>query len=465
VDGERQIFLTDPDGAPVVQLTRESRGAGPPAWSPDGRRLAYLTGAGSAGAGPAQVVQPGVPFLAAQLVIIAADGSGRRVVADRLSTPLGGSDLNWSPDGSRLLFTGPGSGSFDRGDVWVVNADGSGARSLTNDASGLDSGAEWSPDGNRIVYGHTVESGPTGESSTIRVMNADGSGQVVVAGPFANVFLGKFSWAPNGGRIVYHRGPPSGNANIFALDPDGSNQVQLTTTGDNGAPAWSPDGSRIAFTSDRDGAAFGSVYTMRPDGSGVSMTTTGRADVVAGWGSGSLLADRSVGAKLVRGVVRVRAAGGRRFVRFTGTGQILYGSLVDTRRGRIRITADAGGTKIERADFYAGLFKLVRRRGARPVTEAVLAGKLEGCRRARAGAATARAAATPGRRLWGSGKGRFRTRGRHSAATVTGTVWLVEDRCDGSTLTRVASGRVAVRDFVRRRTITLRRGQRYVAGR
>ena len=66
------------------------------------------------------------------------------------------------------------------------------------------------------------------------------------------------------------------------------------------------------------------------------------------------------------------------------------------------------------------------------------------------------------RRLWGDGSGRFRTKGKHSAATVVGTKWLVEDRC-GSTLTRVAKGRVRVRDFAKRKTVVVRAGKKYVA--
>ena len=66
------------------------------------------------------------------------------------------------------------------------------------------------------------------------------------------------------------------------------------------------------------------------------------------------------------------------------------------------------------------------------------------------------------RRLRAKAKGRFRTRGRRSAATVRGTSWWTEDRCDG-TLTKVQSGKVAVRDFGRRKTIVVRRGQRYLA--
>jgi hypothetical protein len=89
------------------------------------------------------------------------------------------------------------------------------------------------------------------------------------------------------------------------------------------------------------------------------------------------------------------------------------------------------------------------------VTELMLVGKLESCERAGA-------PANSSRRLHGDGEGRFRTRGRFAALTVTGTTWTLEDRCDG-TLTRVRRGKAKVRDLVKDETVTLSAGERYVA--
>ena len=75
---------------------------------------------------------------------------------------------------------------------------------------------------------------------------------------------------------------------------------------------------------------------------------------------------------------------------------------------------------------------------------------------------SANIAAKKKRRLWGDGKGKFRTKGKHSAATVVGTRWLVEDRCNG-TLTKVVKGKVRVRDFRARRTVVVRAGKQYFA--
>jgi hypothetical protein len=66
------------------------------------------------------------------------------------------------------------------------------------------------------------------------------------------------------------------------------------------------------------------------------------------------------------------------------------------------------------------------------------------------------------RRLWGSGKGSFRTAGKYSAATIRGTTWLTQDTCT-TTLTRVKQGVVSVRDNVLKKTVVVKAGRKYVA--
>jgi hypothetical protein len=136
------------------------------------------------------------------------------------------------------------------------------------------------------------------------------------------------------------------------------------------------------------------------------------------------------------------------------------GSTIDTRRGRVEVTTvrNRRRNRFQEGVSHAGVFIVRQRRRDRFVTELVLRERLGPCPR-RGQASAARAAR---RRLWGSGRGRFRSRGRYSSAAVRGTRWLVEDRC-GGTLTRVTQGTVTVRDFIRDRRIVLRRGQRYFA--
>jgi hypothetical protein len=138
------------------------------------------------------------------------------------------------------------------------------------------------------------------------------------------------------------------------------------------------------------------------------------------------------------------------------------GCQVDTRKGRVSLTSTAGTGKTQTALFYDGVFKVGQTGGKKPITELKLTGKLENCAKKSKRASIA-ARKRKGRRLWGSGKGRFRTRGKRSSALVRGTIWLVEDRCDGSTLTQVKRGTVTVRDFGRRKNVTVKKGRRYVA--
>jgi photosystem II stability/assembly factor-like uncharacterized protein len=100
----------------------------------------------------------------------------------------------------------------------------------------------------------------------------------------------------------------------------------------------------------------------------------------------------------------------------------------------------------------------VRQRAAsRFVTELILRGKVGPCK-----AGKAHSSAGSRRRVWGSGRGRFRSRGNNSSATVRGTIWLTEDRCDG-TLTRVRQGVVTVNDFGRDEKVTVEAGESYLA--
>ena len=173
------------------------------------------------------------------------------------------------------------------------------------------------------------------------------------------------------------------------------------------------------------------------------------------------VAGKSVNVALVSGTVKIKRKGRKHYVKLTAGAHIPVGSSIDTRRGRIKITAAQGKGKTASADFYDGLFKLTQTKGSKPLTTLALIERLSCARNGKA-SATAAKKKKKKRRLWGDGKGRFRTKGKRSAATVVGTKWLVEDRC-ASTLTRVVRGRVKVRDFAKRKTVIVRAGKRYTA--
>src|SRR5262249_34745409 len=154
-----------------------------------------------------------------------------------------------------------------------------------------------------------------------------------------------------------------------------------------------------------------------------------------------------------------------------GASSIPLGSTVDTTKGTIAMTAAANRAgKTQSGTFYAGIFATKQRLASRkqPKAKAALTTDLivkgaspKTCTSGRAPASAKKKKKKLGS-LWGDAHGRFRTVTRSSAATVRGTKWLTEDRCDG-TLTKVLRGVVAVQDFGRKRTVSVRAGHSYFA--
>ncbi|HYM54961.1 MAG TPA: hypothetical protein VES97_06340, partial [Solirubrobacteraceae bacterium] len=157
---------------------------------------------------------------------------------------------------------------------------------------------------------------------------------------------------------------------------------------------------------------------------------------------------------------------GLKFIPLSEARQIPFGSTLDTSAGVARIeTAAAIRGKTQIGDFGAGIFKLLRQRKQLGLTEMDLMN-----------AHSARVCTTLGKRatfakhlsgkvlgrLNANSHGHFTTRGQYSASTVRGTVWSVANKCNG-TLTKVVRGVVSVRDFHRRKTVTLFTGQSYLA--
>jgi hypothetical protein len=178
-------------------------------------------------------------------------------------------------------------------------------------------------------------------------------------------------------------------------------------------------------------------------------------------------AGKSVNAEPAKGVVLVRLPGRKGFIHLEDAASIPVGAIFDTTHGQVKLTTarDLHGTT-QSGSFWAGKFLVAQKRTRRPVTDLLLSGGgLSKCRRARHARHASLAVAArkrPGRKVWGHVKGRFRTTGRHGAATVRGTTWLTKDTCNG-TLVYVKHGLVAVRDFTRKRTFMVPTGKQHLS--
>jgi hypothetical protein len=169
----------------------------------------------------------------------------------------------------------------------------------------------------------------------------------------------------------------------------------------------------------------------------------------------------------VEGTIELQCPGEDQSSRLTSFKQIPMGCLVNTRHGTIALTSSKGSSgDLQDADFWGGVFVVTQKEGDDQEVELKLAGKRMCEKRSTArksGVARASGAKRGGRRAWGSGKGNYETSGSYGSATVRGTTWLVVDRCDASTLIRVAEGTVWARDFLRDKTVVLTEGEQYVA--
>ena len=165
------------------------------------------------------------------------------------------------------------------------------------------------------------------------------------------------------------------------------------------------------------------------------------------------------------GTVKVKGPGTPGYVVLSRSASVAVGSLIDMRHGTVTLSSALPGGAVQRAVFHGGLAEVRQARDTGGLTELVLRGPLPTCRDTAARAATTNSPPKPPRRLWGHDThGKFRTRGGQAVATVRGTAWYVEDRCDG-TLTRVSKGSVSVYDSGRRRSVIVRAGLSYLARR
>jgi Tol biopolymer transport system component len=252
------IYTMKPGGV-AKEILRCAAGCrdGEFAWSPGGGQIAFVREF-AAGTSPGSAIE-----------VMNADGSGLHLVCDWRRCGQGLADPQWSPDGTRLLFSNQnvigfiGLGIPPSG-VWVASADGSGLRKLTQSACRpgtstlrgcyFDSAAAWSPDGRTIAFSRLTERLRRASVTRLELMSPDGRDLRTIAACQGDVCNQEMApvWSPDGSRIAYARGVERDPV-IGVVTPSGLATTIRTCSGRRCVTpqglVWSPDGRALAFMS------------------------------------------------------------------------------------------------------------------------------------------------------------------------------------------------------------------------
>ena len=234
LDGNLDIYVMDGDGGNPRRVTVNPARDSLPAWSPDGKKIAFVSNRNNVNKDHRQIW------------VIDADGKNPIRLTDGLVDVF----PDWSPDGTKIVYDThlvPEDHHLAPGGITVMDADGNNKRVFNR--RGFH--PSWSPDGKRIAF----ISSRNENINQLYVMDVDGRNRLQLTHDFVHKRLP--SWSHDGRRIAY-----DGDSLIWVVDSDGVNPRQLTKLTSDTHPTWSPDSESIAFTSfGREPGIIG-IYTV-----------------------------------------------------------------------------------------------------------------------------------------------------------------------------------------------------------
>jgi serine/threonine protein kinase/Tol biopolymer transport system component len=277
---ESRLWMADPTGAqPVELLPTSDVWQRQPTWAPDGTSLVFVAGEQTS---------------ERTLWSLSADGrhAKRLTPSDTVGGAMSDSPA-WSGKTGRIVF-------LDGGAITTVKADGSDPIEVRRPVSLKDqtpetapneafSATTWTPDGRIAFVRREVPiDGSAPGFGQLMAIDADGSKY----GPSVTILgfdVDSGVWSPDGSEVAIVARHPGGLRQIWLINADGSGLRQLSNAGESIAPSWSPDGTRLAFASNRDGPF--EIYVIGRDGAGLQRLTTSPPAVANCWPAWGRLGD------------------------------------------------------------------------------------------------------------------------------------------------------------------------------
>lgn len=230
---KKEICAMDMDGNNIRQLTKQRSIGLSPAWSPDGKQVAYT------------LYQDGNP----EIFVINSAGEAKPVTTN--------GSINLSPTFNPFGEITVASAMREDMEIFILNQRGKIVRQLTR-SFGIDINPSWSPDGKQFVFASE-------RSGKLHLFKARADGSGIRRLTYVGYHNDNPAWSPRGDKIVF-QGRDQGVWDLFIMNADGSLLQRLTAdSGNNESPSWSPNGRFITFTSTRNGTP--QLFIMREDGS------------------------------------------------------------------------------------------------------------------------------------------------------------------------------------------------------